>query len=223
MYNIFRFTTLKHTLLNFGYNLLYWFSLCQIKLNQLSRIASLYVKKTTTYLKDNNYISPDLKMKTIQYINNNTGAVDSCLVLPETRLLSVIKNGFECDNLHSIFITHKNEDTGRIHKLFLTSCPETIDYKLSNVEFIQVEIQYGTIKCNVVLKTVDYTFYLVNNTLNANFFRYYLRTIAGYEIDETNFNYIVTIIDGNADMFTMSPTQSIVFHEENTYTLYTPQ
>jgi hypothetical protein len=216
MHNIFRFATLKQALISLGYNLLYLFSLCQIKFNQLSRITSSYVKKTMVYLK----VSPELKMQTIHHIDNSTGAVCCVHTLLEHRLLPVIRNAFECDKLCSILINYKNDETERLHKMFLTSCPERIECKLSNVNFIQVGIQYNSLTFNILLKTPDYTFYVVNNVLNANFFKYYLIHVAKYSGDVSIFDYTVTIIDNNANIFTMSPKQRIVFHE-NTYTLLT--
>jgi hypothetical protein len=69
------------------------------------------------------------------------------------------------------------------------------------------------------LKDDTYNYYIVNNSLNQNFFKYYLKNVLKVPINEANFDYTVSIIDHNVNILTLLPHQHIVFNEHD-YTVF---
>jgi hypothetical protein len=97
------------------------------------------------------------------------------------------------------------------------------DYKVSNIQFMLVEVKLNDNTYKINLKTDLFNYYIVDNVLDRNFFRYYLLNyidaITGDDISSVS-KYIVKIIDQNVAVkeFDITDTKFITI-KENEYTV----
>ncbi len=97
--------------------------------------------------------------------------------------------------------------------------PSTVDYTTSKIKFMMIELEHDGNKYAIDLKNDETNYYIVNNSLNQNFFKYYLKNVLKVSINTEKFDYIVTIIDHNANFITLLPHQHIIFNEHD-YTVF---
>ncbi len=97
------------------------------------------------------------------------------------------------------------------------------DYKVSNIQFMLVEVKLNDNTYKINLKTDLFNYYIVDNVLDRKFFRYYLLNyidaITGDDISSVS-KYIVKIIDQNVAVkeFDITDTKFITI-KENEYTV----
>ena len=207
--------------INIGYNLLYGFSFCQIQMNKGIKLITPYVKDIKKYLKDNGFIE-EVNLIIMDIIGKNGKVVNSLISRHDDKMrcqLNILEPYFEEENHMGILINDKNEKTGFVNKIFHEKIASTADYKLSKITFMMVELEHNGNKYTIELKNNTSNYYIVNNSLNQNFFKYYLNTILNVPINEANFDYTITIIDHNVNFITLLPHQHIVFNE-NDYTIF---
>jgi hypothetical protein len=84
---------------------------------------------------------------------------------------------------------------------------------------MMIELEHDGNKYTIDLKNDETNYYIVNNCLNQNFFKYYLKNVLKVSINTAKFDYIVTIIDNNANIITLLPHQYIIFNEYD-YTIF---
>jgi hypothetical protein len=169
-----------------------------------------YWEKLEKYLKDNNIII-EIKSDIVMIIDKN-GNIDNVLNIPKESQIEVLSNLFNESKHDGFYIYDKNYKKGYTNKIYFEKVPPKIYYEESKVNFIAIEIEYNTKKYNIDLKNNDSNYYIVNNSLNQNFFKYYLKNVLKISIDEHNFNYICTFIDYNVDIFTLNQNQSLLFN-----------
>ena len=177
-------------IINITYNSLYIFSVCQIKTNKLNKIISNMIttkENTFFYLVNNGDI-----IKKINKINSQD------IIEKDIWLLL-------CDK------PSKNNCT---NKVYYEKLPKTIDYKLSEISFIMIELEYKNQTHTIELKNSNYNYYIVNNCLNENFFKYYVKNILKLKIDKV-FDYNVNIVDNNINCIKLLSTQCLVFNKNN--------
>ena len=207
------FNSLKNNLttqtINIAYKLLYFFSFCQIYLYKINNYISPNFTHLDKYLKDKGWFEPVIIKKFIILdINGNIKRTifikdehehsiteDYDILLNETLMLCDNKDG--CIN----YVIYNN---------FTSS-----NYKLSNIKFLSIELDYNNNKYLINLKDKNYNYYVVNNCLNKTFFKYYAKNILQLNIDEDNFNYTITIIDDNVKIINVLPSQSIIINKNN--------
>jgi len=211
------FVKISPTLIKLCYNLLYCFSVCQIQMTKLKNLLDPHVKKVVKYLKDNNIIV-EIKIQVIEIIDKN-GNVENKLIIPDKTPLEELSHSFVPDIHTGLLLYDKNFETGCINKIYYEQFPVTREYKLSNINFMLIELEHEDEKHTIELKNSEYNYYIVNNYLNKNFFKYYLKNINKVPINEDNFDYKVNIIDNNVNIFTLLPEQSIILNEED-YTIF---
>ena len=202
-----------NTFINIGYTFMYCFSFCQIKVNQLNLLTSCYTNKSIKYLKDHNILST-AKMRTIHFIDTNSGISYEKSTIAEIYLLSMIKHIFDTKTGISLLLNDVDDTTGFTNALFMNKCPTTIDYTLSTINFMFVELEYKSEQYMISLKSKEFNYYVVNNILDEIFFKYYANTILKIPTTEP-FDYKVTIIDHNVNTITLLPGQTLVFKEDD--------
>jgi len=84
---------------------------------------------------------------------------------------------------------------------------------------MMVELEHKNEKHRIELKNDMYNYYIVNNSLNQNFFKYYLKNVQKTAIDDNNFDYTVYIIDHNVNIININQYQYIII-EEDGYKIY---
>lgn len=209
-------------IIKISYNVLYGFSVCQIQLNKIKNIIEPYKKKAIEYLKDNNIIL-DVKLQYLNLIDKNGNISTTFIISDKLYGLELLESIFDIGTVSGAIFYDKNVETGCVNKIYMEKCPtivdKKLDYKLSKINFIMVELEHNDEKYKIELKNDEHNYYIVNNSLNQNFFKYYLKNVLKARINEDNFDYKVTIIDHNVNFVTLLPHQHIVIDELD-YTIY---
>jgi len=197
-------------LINLSYNLLYGLSVCQIKINKIKNMLVPYAQKLEKCLKDYNIIF-EIKTEIVKIIDKN-GNIEHTLDIPSKTQIEALSNLFDETRHEGFFIYDKNYKTGYVNKIYYEKVPPKVYYEESKINFMAIELEYENKKYNIDLKNKDSNYYIVNNSLNQNFFKYYLKNVLKVAIDDNNFDYTVTIIDYNVNIITLLPNQSIIFN-----------
>lgn len=125
---------------------------------------------------------------------------------------------------NSIYLFSDNEkaiENKCVNKVILHSQPFLTEYEVSNIQFMLVEVIINDISYKINLKTDDYNYYIVDNILDLNFFKYYLYN---YQIctltSETKSKIdkiMINIIDQNVVMkkIEISHDKFIIIKKEN--------
>jgi hypothetical protein len=206
-----------------GYNLIYLYSVCQIKFNKSIQFVSLPL--INVY---NNIYSFLIKYELIKELTtifklDKNGFIEYTLYyLTKDSKPNLINSAFytsfpETYNKNGCFlVTHKDIKTNIINNVLYTSFPETFDYKISKVTFMSVELEYNGSLYSIILKNDTYNYYIVGNILNQQFLKYYLRNILKSNInDDIPFEYTLNIIDDNVNFITVKNTEYLIFNEDN--------
>ena len=91
---------------------------------------------------------------------------------------------FIAEKPEGMLVSDKNEETGCINKIYYKDIVSTIEYKLSKINFMMIELEHEGNKHTIELKNDIFNYYIVNNFLNQNFFKYYLKNILKVPINE---------------------------------------
>ena len=220
--NIFvnQINNLKEPIMCLGYNLVYCYSLAQIKCNKIknvvintkiglnitilwtaliNRLNEDKIYKITTY-KDGSKVN-ELMLK-----SNDSSDIANCLL--------EIKDIFDL-----IIVSDKKDESEQINKIHYTEFPQILDdYKHSTIKFFSIELEYKDTIHSIELTNENYNHYIVNNVLNKEFFKYYLTNVLNIEIDKNTFDYKLSIIDHNVNVVELTQTDSLVI-KENDYEL----
>jgi len=209
--------TLTPIMIDIGYKLLYTFSICQIHMNKAVKLITFYVKDIKKYLKDNGFVE-EVNLVIINIIGKNGKVVNSLVSHYNEKMccqLNSLELYFNQESHMGILLHDKNEKTDCVNKIFYEKIPSTEDYRLSKITFIMVELEHNENKYTIELKNNRSNYYIVNNSLNQNFFKYYLTTELNVPINEDKFDYTVTIIDHNANLITLLPNQNLTLNEDD--------
>jgi hypothetical protein len=216
------------------YNLLYGFSLCQIQFNKIKNSIEPTIKLLTIsvdkYLKDKGLLK-ELPIQTVILIDKNGRQINDTLILTNNDLKKYIEmkvNNLNVSNLNvnnlnvsNLILLDNNKHKGYVNYVIFDNLLEDvfgIDYKESNINFFNIELEHNNKTYNIILKDSTFNYYIVNNSLNQIFFEYYIKNVLKIDINVDFIDYKVTIIDQNVNVFTLLPNQSIRFYE-NEYTI----
>lgn len=210
-------------LIKIGYNLLYSFSVCQIEFNKIKNIIEpkwkLLFRFCYKYLKDKDLIL-EPKKKILILLDNDGNNISSMILSNRDAILFLETS---CRDKYlgnsSLILFDKNYETGCINHVFYEKIPTSFDYKVSNVTFMAIELEHDDKTHVINLKDNTNNYYIVNNSLNKNFFKYYIKNVLKSDINNDNFDYKVTIIDHNVKIITLLPHQYILIEEHN-YKIY---
>jgi hypothetical protein len=220
--------TSTHLTIKLGYNLLYWFSVCQIEFqkvtNKMNPSIILLWKDVLKYLTDNGILLNPNKCKILVLLDNNGNEISkTTLTNSESWLTTECKDINLTDSSCSgLILMDTNVDTGCVNNVFYETIPTSFDYKVASINFMMLELEHQNVKHLIELKNKQHNYYIVNNSLNKNFFKYYLKNVLNVNINETNFDYTLTIVDHNINMITLLPHQYLVINEHD-YQIYPPQ
>jgi hypothetical protein len=201
-------------MINIAYNLLYCFSWCQI---QLCKIKTNIRTELTNidlcfknYLKDKGWIT-DIVVNEMIIIDNNGNELCNLYIKNK----SIVENDYTNIEYAGIILLDKDIDTNCVNHVFYKKFPNNIDYKVSKLKFMSIELHYNNNNYLIDLKNNNNNYYIVNNYLNEFFFKYYIKNILNLKIDQDNFDYNVTIIDNDVNIINLLPHQTIKINEDN--------
>lgn len=200
------------------YNILYGFSVFQIYLNKIKNLTEPYRKYLIKYLKDASIIVEE-PTKSLHVIDKNGNIQTEYILLNNEDILPQLRFFFNDTEVSAVILNDKNMDTGCINKIYIEKNELVEEYKVSNIHFLMMGLHYKNKEYVINLRDDLYNYYIVNNSLNQNFFKYYLKNIQNIPINDNDFTYILTIIDNNVNIININQTQTIVI-QENDYTIY---
>ena len=196
--------------INVGYNLMYCFSICQIQMNKMKNRLVPYLKILEKFLNDKNIIVK-IKTQIIKKIDKN-GNIENTLIISDKTPLETVPIILD-ENSVGVILYDTNVDTGCVNCVYSENMEITRDYKVSKISFMSVELEHETKKHTIELKNASHNYYIVNNSLNQNFLKYYLKTVLKTDINEDNFEYNLSIIDNNVNFITLNHHQHIIINE----------
>ena len=216
---------LKEPIMNLGYNLVYCYSLAQIKCNKIKRVVSntkiglnitILWDALINFLKENELIKETEKIYTITTYKDGTKTNFDYLSNSDT--LSDIANCLleNKDIFDLIIVSDKKDESEQINKIHYTEFPQILDdYKHSTIKFFSVELEYKDTIHSIELTNENYNHYIVNNVLNKAFFKYYLTNVLNIEIDKNTFDYKLSVIDHNVNIVELTQNDSLIIKENN--------
>lgn len=203
---------LSPLIMDISYKLFYCFSWSQIHLSKLKTFINSFCDK---YLKEKGWIVVDTDLRELVFIDYNGNEMYN-VNIENKNDINYIKNRYDKLNYSSVIMIDKFVDKTCVNYVFYEKIPISFDYKVSNVKFIAIDIDYNNKKYLINLKDNDINFYIVGNCLNKKFFKYYIKNILKINVDdEDEFNYNVNIIDNNVSIFNLLPHQSIIINEDD--------
>jgi hypothetical protein len=186
-------TAKKDIFIDIIYKLLYVFSLCQIKYNKISKYLKTILNLNQT---DN---------KNLLILNKNGEIIRETII---SNPLHLNENDKEYSGL--VFLDNKNV-------IFYEKCPDIFDYKVLPFHFINVELEYNNRMYTMLLKTDSVNYYIVNNSLNTLFVKYYIQNVLHLAINKNDtFQYKIYIIDHNVNCFTIDQNQELQLTDTDT-------
>ena len=204
---------LKPPIMSLGYNLVYCYSLAQIKCNKIKNVVGntriglnitiLWTALLNRLKEDKIYIITTYKdgsKSNFDFIANSDTLPDIANCLLENK-----------DNFDLIIVSDKKDGSEQINYIHYTEFPQILDdYKQSTIKFFSVELEYKDTIHSIELTNENYNHYIVNNVLNKHFFKYYLTNFLNIEIDKNIFDYKLVIIDHNVNVVELTQNDSLV-------------
>lgn len=186
-----------------SYNIIYLYSKCQILIMKLNKTLTAFIESNPSLLKISNQVKSllagETNKNTIEFIKNGN-------------IIKNIKcNDFNCDELINAYETDYDfliysdlNDDNCANKIMSQKGEEiTVQYELSRVSFLLVELQMDNTIFKINLKNEKYNFYVEGNRLSLEFFMYYLKNISHEaNIDITSYKEMsLHIIDQDVNAF----------------------
>ena len=216
---------LKAPIMSLGYNLVYCYSLAQIKCNKIKTVVSTLISNSKItilwdalihFLKENELIKETEKLYIITTYKDGTKTNFDFLTNSDT--LSDIANCLleNKDIFDLIIVSDKKDESEQINCIHYTEFPQILDdYKHSTIKFFSIELEYKDTIHSIELTNENYNHYIVNNVLNKEFFKYYLTNVLNIEIDKHTFDYKLSRIDHNVNVVELTQNDSLVIKENN--------
>jgi hypothetical protein len=133
--------------------------------------------------------------------------------------IKFIENKCNKLNYSGLILSDHLDYESHVNYVFYEKFPNSFDYKVSNVKFIAIDLNFNNKNYLINLKDSNYNYYVVNNSLNIFFFKYYIKNVLKIDFKDDDFDYSVNIIDNDVNMINLLPYQSIIINE-NDYKIY---
>jgi hypothetical protein len=209
---------IKPQIMSLGYNLVYCYSLAQIKCNNIKNVVSntriglnitILGTALINFLKEEKLYTittyKDGSKSNFDFIANSDTLPDIANCLLENK-----------DTFDLIIVSDKKDGSEQINYIHYTEFPQILDdYKHSTIKFFSVELEYNEAIHSIELTNENYNHYIVNNVLNKDFFKYYLTNVLNIEIDKNIFDYKLVVIDHNVNVVELTQNDSLIIKENN--------
>ena len=183
-----------------SFNLVYAFSVIQIKLKQ----AQKYIYKT------NPRIVELIETYNRNHIKNNIDYVLDGKIIYSSFYdsNSNCKKDDHPEIYDFIISSHYTSENNCVYKKIISKLDQESDtneydeYDESDIKFILIELKNGDITYKIELKTDSYNFYVVGNRFTKQFFLYYIKEIIkSTDPFDKDDNFIIKIIDQDVEEF----------------------
>lgn len=202
----------SNSLITFGYYCVYLYSCLQIKYYKTSIIVLPYITKLNNILMY--YIwtnqSNDNNLSIIYFYNNNLFITES---------LIEINNNIDAFNIMTpltfdYIICMDRTIVSPVNIICYNRVPNNLLYELSNVRFLSITIVCYNKTYNVVLNTDNYNYYVINNTIDELFIKYYLTYVLNETISFEDFKYCLEILDSDINIHNLNETHQIIIKKD---------
>ena len=202
--------TFTNYLSNSAYNLILNYSKFQIFMrnkynNFLNTKYGKYVSDYISYSQKNNN-------NTIELVKN-----DNIYCFSSEKILLLEQN---CDYLFDFFIysdfaNYKNGvKPSLINKVIYFKIPTNLDYSVCNYKFISTTIHLKDKIYNIKFQSETENYFVENNKINKLVICYLLRKQFNVNINSRYIEYILEIIDGNANIFNITEKDELLFDKD---------
>ena len=208
----------KTSIVIITYNIIYFYSICQIKCNQLYNNFLPYLDM----FKNENELIDNINKQTIELFDLSTNknkfftekeqeVFNQIMFLPNNLLI--------ISELSNHMILNKKIINNKINnKIDRNICNYNFD--ISKITFIALYLNYKDIRYNINLKTEEFNYYLVGNIIDKQFVQYYINNILKlnfcYKDEELSSSYQLELMDHEVNMIILNAKQSI-FIEKDSY------
>lgn len=210
----------NNAITSLSYQLIYSYSVGQIYFGKINKIISnsihLVCSSVYAFLKNHHIVKEPVVYSDIEFydygicIQKSIFDVKKIKETPE----EVINDILLLEPCDYDVILFSDKTTYPINKPIYKTLPIAFDYEPSNIKFMSFSLNYNDKIFDIILSNDKYNYYIVNNTIDAFFLRYYLETVL-YEAIEDEFDYQITILDDNMDLIYLDETDRIIIHKDN--------
>jgi hypothetical protein len=187
---------------DFLWYLIYYYSRLQIYVNKIIN----YIKSHACF---DNLINKYVKIssnKQFEYIKDGD-------------VIFITESNKKNDDLDYDFIILLDNDGTCNNNIILNDISDNIlNYEKSDLKFIMVEITINNIIIPINFRTDEYNYLIVNNNINQQFIKYFLKKYYYTFLDANNPNidlYSVKLIDQNADYIQFDFLKSLIINKDN--------
>ena len=202
-------------LVKVGYAVIYAYSFCQIALNKVIQITTPYVKMLRDKIMPckmctNSSLTSSTKKTVVSFYNNGSLIKQDELAELSTLLISNIQDCQPPKVLNLVTITVSDSVSN-----ILTFIPKECKYDLLELRFIALYLKQDDKTHIIELCQNNYNYYIVGNSINSSFLKYYLKNVLNVEIDNSKpFMYTLELMDHNVQMIYLDQSQAIVFQKD---------
>ena len=190
---------LKNISIKLLYNIIYFYSACQIKCNQAY-----------------NYLLPYFKSdEIIDQIKMEQFNIDTNELLTITK--HILDIAYKFDN--KLFIVSKSDSNSDsiTNKLIIDKNNICISFDVSKITFIALYLNYNGFRYNINLKTDEFNYYLVGNKIDKHFVQYYINTVLNLKFSYAEseiITYNLELMDHEVKMISLNVEQSIIIDKD---------
>jgi len=198
--------------IEFGYNLFYFYSFLEIKYTQLCNkfvnfLIFLNIYKTHSVLFDNKitalFIQDGNIRMSLEHPKTSVSDCDVDATVPELGSYDIVIYEIKRNGKSYKMICKKFIPFNDIIVL------EATDYTFLNVSLIILNEKIY----NIFLSNDTTSYYVVGNTIDKNFIKYYYKNVIG-EKNENIEKYILQVLDNNVKLNIIDETQELIMEEE---------
>ena len=194
-----------------GYNIIYFYSICQIKCNQLYNNFLPYLEM----FKNENKLIDDIKNQTLELFDLSTNK-NKIFTDNEQQIFNQMVLSIRSPN--NILIMSELLNQKYIHKKIINKKTWNFDFDVSKITFIALYLNYNDARYNINLKTEAFNYYLVGNIIDKQFVQYYINNILklpfNYE-KEDMLSYQLELMDHEVNMISLNACQSIIIEKDS--------
>ncbi len=192
------------------YGLIYSFSTCQIKYNQISKYIFFGSFLTNPFLTSPLSKSSEGRFEVfLKGLKEPVEPVDATVTETVSMKMKMEEN--------VILFYSETQPNGQQNKVMfrngdeLSASTTVVNYKCANYSFISVDLvlEDDTVH-KILLKNGDDNYYIVGNVIDKTFIAYYTKKYLNFE--EAPEKYTLNIVDNDANFFTMTQDDSIKIH-----------
>lgn len=193
------------------YNIIYFYSACQIKCTQAYNYLLPYLKNDEIIDKvtiEQFNIDTSELLTISKDILDVDDKLDNTLFIVSKDIINNVGNNVSGAGSNNILITNK---------LIIDKDNVCFLFDVSNITFVALYLNYNGKRFNINLKTDDFNYYLVGNKIDKYFVQYYINIVLGLKfsyIESEIMTYQLELIDHEVNIINLSSEQYIIIEKD---------